>query len=74
MKIENNIIKENLKNVYFVCGNACAGKTTMARMLAEKYNFHLYDMDKSELFMLERTKDLSKEQMLYQIEKHFRLI
>lgn len=46
MKIENNIIKENLKNVYFVCGNACAGKTTMARMLAEKYNFILYDMDK----------------------------
>lgn len=45
MKIENNIIKENLKNVYFVCGNACAGKTTMARMLAEKHNFVLYDMD-----------------------------
>ena len=46
MKIENNIIKENLKNVFFVCGNACAGKTSMAKMLAEKYNFYLYDMDK----------------------------
>lgn len=38
MKIENNIIKAHLKNVYFVSGNACAGKSTMAKMLAEKYN------------------------------------
>ena len=46
MKIENNIIKHHLKNVYFICGNACAGKTTMAKALSEKHGFLLYDMDK----------------------------
>lgn len=46
MNIQNNIIKHNLKNVYFICGTACAGKTTMSKMLAEKYGFLLYDMDK----------------------------
>ena len=35
MKIANNIIKEHLKNVYFLCGGAYGGKTTMARLLAE---------------------------------------
>ena len=45
MHIQDNILKANLKNVYFICGNACSGKTTMSRMLAEKYGFYLYDMD-----------------------------
>lgn len=46
MNIQNNILKYHLKNVYFICGTACAGKTTMAKMLAEKHGFYLYDMDK----------------------------
>lgn len=46
MNIQNNILKHHLKNVYFICGTACAGKTTMAKMLAEKHGFYLYDMDK----------------------------
>lgn len=46
MNIENNIIKHNLKNVYFICGTACGGKTKMSKMLAEKHGFYLYDMDK----------------------------
>ncbi len=45
MNIQNNIIRHHLRNVLFVCGNACGGKTTMSRLLAEKYGFHLYDMD-----------------------------
>ncbi len=47
MKIENNILKHYLKNVYFITGTAYAGKSTMVRMLSEKYgmlccgeNFH----------------------------------
>ncbi len=48
MKIEGNILKHHLKNVLFVCGNACAGKTTMARMLAQKHGFHLYAFDDDE--------------------------
>lgn len=37
MKIENNIIKEYLKNVYFITGTAYAGKSTMVDMLADKF-------------------------------------
>ena len=38
MNIENNILKHYLKNVYFITGTAYAGKSTMVRMLAEKYD------------------------------------
>lgn len=38
MKIENNIIKHYLKNCYFITGTAYAGKSTMCKMLAEKYD------------------------------------
>lgn len=37
MKIENNIIKHYLKNVYFITGTAYAGKSTMVQMLADRY-------------------------------------
>ena len=37
MKIENNILKYYLKNVYFITGTAYAGKSTMVKMLAERY-------------------------------------
>ncbi len=38
MKIENNILKHYLRNVYFITGTAYAGKSTMVTMLAEKYD------------------------------------
>ena len=38
MKIENNILKHYLKNVYFITGTAYAGKSTMVKMLADRYN------------------------------------
>ena len=38
MKIENNILKYYLSNVYFITGTAYAGKSTMAKMLAERYD------------------------------------
>lgn len=34
---KNNIIKNLLKNVYFINGTAYAGKSTMVKMLAEKH-------------------------------------
>ena len=37
MKIENNVLKHYLKNVYFITGTAYAGKSTTVRMLAERY-------------------------------------
>ena len=38
MKIENNILKHYLKNVYFITGTAYAGKSTMVKMLADRYD------------------------------------
>ena len=38
MKIDNNIIKYYLQNVYFITGTAYAGKSTAVKMLAEKYD------------------------------------
>ncbi|MCR4622518.1 MAG: hypothetical protein K5663_10605 [Clostridiales bacterium] len=37
MKIENNILRHYLKNVYFITGTAYAGKSTMVKMLSERY-------------------------------------
>ena len=45
MYIQNNVLKHALKNVLFLSGNACGGKTTLSRLLAQKYGFTLYDMD-----------------------------
>ena len=38
MIIENNILIRLFRNVYFVNGTAYAGKSTMVRLLAEKYD------------------------------------
>ena len=38
MHIANNILKYYLRNVLFITGTAYAGKSTMVRMLAEKYD------------------------------------
>jgi len=38
MKIENNILKSLFQNVYFLNGTAYAGKSTMVKLLAEKYD------------------------------------
>ena len=47
LQISDNIIKHYLRNVYFINGHSCAGKSTMVKMLAERYdmihcgeNFH----------------------------------
>lgn len=52
IEIESNIIRHILKNVYFINGTAYAGKSTMIKLLAEKYdgiccgeNFHDALMD-----------------------------
>ena len=38
MKIQNNILKYYLKNVYFITGTAYAGKSTTVKMLADRYD------------------------------------
>ncbi|MDR1689999.1 MAG: AAA family ATPase [Clostridiales bacterium] len=43
MNIAENILKHNLKNVYFLNGTALAGKTTMAVELSKKYGFYHFN-------------------------------
>ena len=43
MKIENNILKHYLKNVYFITGTAYSGKSTTVKMLADKYGMIFCD-------------------------------
>lgn len=38
IQIESNLLRNLFQNVYFLNGTACAGKSTMVRMLAEKYD------------------------------------
>ena len=45
MIFQDNIIKEYLKNVYFMSGTPCGGKTTISRALGKKYNIQVYDID-----------------------------
>ena len=42
MKIADNIIRDKLKNVYFLSGGAYGGKTTMAKLIEEKHGFIRY--------------------------------
>ena len=39
MNIAENILKNSLKNVYFLSGTALSGKTTMSKVLAKKHGF-----------------------------------
>ena len=41
MHIENNILRHYLKDVYFITGTAYAGKSTAAKLLAERYGMTL---------------------------------
>jgi adenylate kinase family enzyme len=45
MIFQDNVIKEYLKNVYFITGTPCGGKTTISRELAKRYNLFVYDVD-----------------------------
>jgi len=41
LEINNHLIKHYLRNVLFITGTAYAGKTTMAKMLSDKYGLIL---------------------------------
>lgn len=45
MIFQDNVLKEYLKNVYFITGTPCGGKTTISRALAKKYDLALYGVD-----------------------------
>jgi GNAT superfamily N-acetyltransferase len=45
MVFQDNIIKEYLRNVYFITGTPCGGKTTIIKALAKKYGIQAYFVD-----------------------------
>lgn len=45
MIFQDNVIKEYLKNVYFITGTPCGGKTTISRELGKRYGLPVYDID-----------------------------
>ena len=45
MVFQDNVIREYLKNVYFIAGTPCGGKTTISRELAKRHNLLVYDID-----------------------------
>ena len=58
MIFQDNVMKEYLKNVYFITGTPCGGKTTLSHALAQKYGFELFDID-------ERFEEHKKYQIHY---------
>lgn len=45
MIFQDNVIREYLKNVYFVTGTPCGGKTTISRELAKRFHLSVYAVD-----------------------------
>ncbi|MDD3279861.1 MAG: shikimate kinase [Lachnospiraceae bacterium] len=45
MIFQDNVLKEYLKNVYFITGTPCGGKTTISRTLAKRHDLFVYDID-----------------------------
>lgn len=43
MEFSSNVLKHYLKNVYFISGTGCGGKSTMSKIISEKYGFILYN-------------------------------
>lgn len=45
MIIQDHVLKIYLKNVYFITGTPCGGKTTVSRALAKRHGIPVYDID-----------------------------
>ena len=45
MELPDNIIRHYLRDVYFISGSACGGKSTIAKYLSAKYGITLYNWD-----------------------------
>lgn len=45
MDLPDNVIRHFLRNVYFISGNSCGGKSTISEYLSKKHDIALYDWD-----------------------------
>jgi len=68
MIFQDNVIKEYLKNVYFITGTPCGGKTTISRELAKLHNLLVYDIDEQ----FEKHQELSDAAFQPAMNKNFK--
>lgn len=68
MNIADSIIKNKLKNVYFIWGS---GKTTIANRLSEKYGFYIYNTDESRNRQMKLANPVDQPYMCRNFEKEY---
>lgn len=68
MNIADSIIKNKLKNVYFIWGS---GKTTIANRLSEKYGFYVYSTDESRNRQIKSANPVDQPYMCRNFEKEY---
>ena len=68
MNIPNSIIKNRLKNVYFIWGR---GKTTIANRLKEIYGFYIYSTDESRNRQMKLANPIDQPYMCRDFEKEY---
>ncbi|HAS37541.1 MAG TPA: hypothetical protein DCS04_02860 [Ruminococcaceae bacterium] len=68
MNIADSIIKNKLKNVYFIWGS---GKTTIANRLNEKYGFYVYSTDESRNRQTKIANPVDQPYMCRDFEKEY---
>lgn len=68
MNIADSIIKNKLKNVYFIWGS---GKTTIANRLSEKYGFYVYSTDESRNRQMKSANPVDQPYMCRDFEKEY---
>lgn len=68
MNIADSIIKNKLKNVYFIWGS---GKTTIANRLKEKYGFYIYSTDESRNRQMKIANPIDQPYMCRDFEKEY---
>lgn len=68
MIIADSIIKNRLKNVYFIWG---CGKTTIANRLKEQYGFYIYSTDESRDRQMEAANPVDQPYMCRDFQKEY---
>lgn len=68
MIFQDNVIKEYLKNVYFLTGTPCGGKATISRELAKRHNLLVFDIDEQ----FEKHQKLSEPAFQPAMNKNFK--
>lgn len=68
MNIADSIIKNKLKDVYFIWGS---GKTTIANRLNEKYGFYVYSTDESRNRQMKSANPVDQPYMCRDFEKEY---